>query len=144
MHIDRDFPLIVNQEALLATQGDNFSKLLQRRPAIERKFEAILLELPPLYRPQLVWDRFTIKNISGDTFELVNGHHIGGGPVIQVMKEATSVILGMCTLGMPMDHRIDQFSHDGDLMSAVILDGVATTVIEGELANPVALTAVTQ
>ena len=130
MHIDRDFPLIVNQEALLATQGDNFSKLLQRHPSIARKFEAILTELPTLYRPELVWDRFDIKHISGETFELVNGKLIGGGPVIQVMKEATSVILGLCTIGMPMDHRIDRFSHEGDLMSAVILDGVASYLVD--------------
>ena len=130
MSIDRDFPLIVNQEALLATQGDNFSKLLQRHPAIARKFDAILAGLPTSYHPQLVWDRFTIKDISRDSFELVNGHNIGGGPVIQVMKEATSVILGMCTIGMAMDQRIDKFNHDGDLMSAILLDGVASYLVD--------------
>jgi len=130
MSIDSDFPLIVNHKALLAIQGDNFSKLLQRHPAIARKFETILSDLPTLYHPQLVWDRFAIKNISGDNFELTNGHQIGGGPVIQVMKEATSVILGMCTIGMAMDQKIDQFNHDDDLMSAVLLDGVASYLVD--------------
>jgi len=129
MPIDRDFPLIVNQKALLATQGDNFSKLLQRRPVLARKFEAILADLPSLYHPQLVWDRFTIKGITGDTFELGNGQRIGGGPVIQVMREASSVILGVCTIGIDMDQKIDA-SQAEDLLGAVMLDGVASYLVD--------------
>ena len=130
MPIDRDFPLIVDQKTLLALQGKKFSKLLERRPAIARKFTTILEEVPNLYHPQLVWDRFAIKGIANGTFELVNGHFIGGGPVTQVMKEAQSVILGVCTLGITMDQKIAQFSQEGDLLAAVILDGVASYLVD--------------
>ena len=130
MPIDRDFPLILNEKAVLATQGDNFSMLVERRPALARKFNAILADLPSLYHPQLLWDQFSINRITGDAFELTNGSLIGGGPVIQVMKEASSIILGVCTIGIDMDQKIDGFTQADDLLGAVMLDGVASYLVD--------------
>ncbi|MHA1518936.1 MAG: hypothetical protein ACTSVZ_04470 [Promethearchaeota archaeon] len=129
MTIEADYSLEVDKNILNATQGKSFSRLL-KRPRIAQIFEEILTQLPKLYEPKLIWDIFPVKNIQGKSFLLENGTVIGGGPVSYVMKEATQVILGVCTVGIRFDEKIDEYYQAGNNLAAVILDGIASFLVD--------------
>jgi len=129
MTIERDFDLILDQKVLAATQGKRFSRLLEK-PKIARIFDEILNKLPHLYEPQLIWDIFPVKNIIGNSFLLENGTVIGGGPVVHVMKEASEIILGMCTVGIKFDMQIDEYRQSGNNLAVVILDSIANFLVD--------------
>jgi len=129
MTIEQDFDLILDQKVLAATQGKRFSRLLEK-PKIARIFDEILNNLPQLYEPQLIWDIFPINKIIGNSFLLKNGIVIGGGPVIQVMKEASEIILGMCTVGIKFDKQLDEYRHSGNNLAVVILESIANFLVD--------------
>ncbi len=129
MTIETDFSLEVDQNAISATQGKGFSSLLER-PKIAKTFEEILGHLPNLYEPHLIWDIFSVKDIDEKSFLLENGTTIGGGPVSHVMKGATQVILGMCTVGIKFDVKIEEYYQSGKKLASVILDGVASFLVD--------------
>ena len=53
-----------------------------------------------------------------------------GGPVIQVMKEASEIILGMCTVGIKFDKRLDEYRQSGNNLAIVILDSIANFLVD--------------
>ncbi len=129
MPIERDFDLVLDQKVLSATQGKGFARLL-KRPKIAQIFAEIQADLPQFYEPQLIWDIFPVKQIDEDCFLLENGSKVGGGPVVQVMEEATHIIIGMCTVGPRCDAQIDKYSKEGNNLAAVILDGIASFLVD--------------
>ena len=129
MPIERDFDLILDQDILNTTQGKGFSRLL-KRPKIAKTFEEIRSLLPELYEPQLIWDLFPIKNLTQSGFLLENGIFIGGGPVKEVMKEASELILGTCTVGPKFDEQINEYTQSGNNLAAVILDSIASFLVD--------------
>jgi len=129
MTIERDFDLVLDQKVLAATQGKQFSRLLEKSK-FSRIFDEILTKLPQLYEPQLIWDIFPVKNISRNSFLLENGITIGGGPVVHVMKEASEIILGICTVGIKFDIQINEYNRSGNNLAVVILDTIANFLVD--------------
>ena len=129
MPIERDFDLILDHKILSSTQGKGFSRLLKKHK-IAQCFQDIILKLPYLYDPQLIWDTFSVKELTQNGFLLENGFKIGGGPVKEVMKEAAEIILGICTIGPKIDVQIEEYTQSGNNLAAVILDSIASFLVD--------------
>ncbi|WP_371802702.1 hypothetical protein [Candidatus Lokiarchaeum ossiferum] len=129
MPIERNFSLTLDHEELMKVLGQNFSQLL-KKPKINQIFKDILSILPQLYEPQLIWDLFPVRGLTPTGFLLENGIKIGGGPVKEVMKEASIALLGICTIGSKFDEEINKMSQSGNNFGAVILDSIASFLVD--------------
>ncbi|UYP47183.1 hypothetical protein NEF87_003468 [Candidatus Lokiarchaeum ossiferum] len=129
MPIERNFNLTLNQEELLKILGNNFSQLL-KKPKFSQIFCEIQSNLFQLFEPQLIWDLFPVKDLTPTGFLLESGVKIGGGPVKEVMGEASKVLLGICTIGPKFDEEINKFTQSGNIFEAVILESIASFLVD--------------
>lgn len=128
MEIKRDFDIAIDEERIIASQGKRFHRLL-KKTSVSVRFHLIQEKLPELFTPVVGYQRFKIHHFIHDKIELANGVKIGGGPVVDVMQGATEFIILILTVGSKVDQAINDFQAEKDLLSAVILDNIASLVV---------------
>ena len=102
MLIETEFHISLDEKDLIKYQVKRF-ELLPNRPGISISFHLMKDKIQQIARPILGWDRFKVKGIDHDRFVLDNGVKIGGGKMVEIMKESSELLVGVCTLGILVD-----------------------------------------
>ena len=129
MLIETEFHISLDEKDLIKYQGKRFERLLNR-PGISISFHLMKDKIQQIARPILGWDRFKVKGIDHDRFVLDNGVKIGGGKMVEIMKESSELLVGVCTLGILVDQEIDSLQKSKEMMNAVLLDSLANWMVD--------------
>lgn len=138
MEIKTDFQIPLDEKALIRSQGPRFERLLSR-PGIGISFHLMKEKIGSLAKPALAWIRVPVLGLRHDKLVLGNRDpreekstdiEIGGESVVKVMKEATELVVAVCTLGSMVDTAIEKYQQDKEMMNAVILDNIANWMVD--------------
>jgi hypothetical protein len=134
-HIETDFIVTYDKDALIAQQGKGAQRLLAR-PKMMELFEEVLQEIPNYIAPIALWDSFSITGFHHDKIVLRDNLEIGGGPVGEVFAGASEFVTGVCTIGELIDQKISEAQHpeSGQMLKALFLDSLASHAI-GQVRN---------
>lgn len=89
-------------------------------------YETAKQELVALAEPKAAWQAFPIQSFLHDKVLLKNGVSIGGGPVVKVICGATELAVGVCTIGPAMETKAKEYSTNGEMFHALVLDLMAS------------------
>lgn len=123
-HILRDIQVEFNKDQILLRQGRNADRVMSR-PKLAETFDEVLAEIPHFIHPMAVWDTFSIQAFKHDQVILTNGIQFGGGPLVEVIGGAEEIAIGMCTLGIDVDKRIEFYQKDS-MTKALFFDSMAS------------------
>ncbi len=128
MKIRTKFEIPQGKEQVKKALGTRLGRSLNR-PKIVEKFNNVVADLYSLIEPKVGWDIFKVRNIENGKFLLENGVYIGEGPMMEVLKESTEVVISLATIGNGIDEKIQQFQAENKRMEAVLLDSVGSWLV---------------
>jgi Vitamin B12 dependent methionine synthase, activation domain len=128
MHIRTDFEIPTEKEDLINALGTRLGRSL-KRPRVMEEFEKIFTVLPSLIEPRVGWDIFPVKEINKNQFLMENGIRIDGGPMMDVLKESTQLVVSLCTIGDGIENKITELQDGKKMMAAVLLDAIGSWIV---------------
>lgn len=90
-----------------------------------------------LFEPALIYDEFSVVGAEGEELILSTGgseSRLKVGPKIDLLHPAQRVIVGVNTLGLSLEKRVDELQESKDLLDAYMLDTVGVVAL-GEVGN---------
>lgn len=133
MHIDRDWPVRVNQAEFMQEYGSAYVRVL-RRPGMAEAFDAVFAELSELVQPAAAWDYLPVEEVRHEKVILAGGRRIGNGPVTTVMGGAERLAIGVCTIGPGVTDRIHAYKEQGEAVRSMLLDQLGSLAV-GQLSQ---------
>jgi hypothetical protein len=127
-NIRTDFEIPTEKDEMIKAIGSKLGRSL-KRPRVMEEFDNIMKFLPSLIKPRVGWSKFPVKEISDGQFLLENGARIGGGPMMEVLKESTEVVISLCTIGDGVEKEIERLQKEKNLMAAVLLDAIGSFLV---------------
>ncbi|MCP4760174.1 MAG: hypothetical protein GY870_00235 [archaeon] len=117
------------QIAKLTGEQDSVERILKNKRSRLDYIEA-KEELVKLVEPKVCWNRFPVKKIEKNHVILEGDFIIGKGPVAKVVKGAEELVLGVCTIGMPVEDASREYMKNSKFMKGFILDSLASWAVD--------------
>jgi hypothetical protein len=135
MTILAEWKLDIGVDEILRGQGADPDKIRARSPRLVDLAEKALEEGLPLLKPQVLYERYKIKEFRHQRIVLENGTKLSGDLITQHLAPATEVIAIICTVGAELENRASEISNE-DIVYSLALDGFGSAATE-ILANTV-------
>ena len=87
-------------------------------------------DLVGLLDPKVGWNKFLLSRVEGEKLILNNGFVLGGGPVGRVIKGATEVTVGVCTIGPKVEDAVAEHMKSNRLTRGYFLDLMANWAVD--------------
>jgi hypothetical protein len=129
MLIKRDWGIVLEEERIRRELGRSFARVL-KTPKLLTVFQEELAEAQRLIEPAACWDRVPVKEVRHEKVILANGAQIGGGPVAAVVGGADDLVVGVCTVGLPISERVEAYTREKDLFRGMVLSDLASYAVD--------------
>ncbi len=140
MNINENYTIDLTPKYVKKHMRKQYANLFKRK-RIKRQYNEILTDFPKKVKTKLVWDRFQVKKYEKGKLILKNNKKngkeeniaLGGGPGLEVIKNAKELVMGAMTIGPEVDKEIEQAQETKELMRGVILDAMGSWVVSHHL-----------
>jgi hypothetical protein len=129
MQVSNNWDIQFDEEQYLVQVGGNLPKLLAR-PGVRADWEGALADARSLVRPAAAWDAYAIREFRHERLVLADGTRIGGGPVASVVRGASDLVIGVCTVGSAISACITEHQRAGRRLRAMFLDDLASWAVD--------------
>ncbi|MHA1732533.1 MAG: hypothetical protein ACTSU5_11350 [Promethearchaeota archaeon] len=131
MAIKRDFEIRASESDFRKLAGNRLSRMLKSARARE-DFEVASRDLLELADPRACWRSFPVRGSSGTRVTLGGDGRdveVGGGRFAKVVRNATEVIVAVCTIGPAVEEKIHEYATSGKAFRGTLLDGFASWAV---------------
>ncbi len=129
MSVPDDWPIALDEDAVLKGLGYDPAEIRARAPAfVEAASHALELGLP-LLRPGLATAERRITGREGDVVRLAGGGVLAGRLIASRLAEAVEAAVIVCTIGPALERRASE-AIVGDVVLGFALDALGTAAVE--------------
>lgn len=107
-----------------------YRKKFVRHEVVEELVEEEIQEARRLIMPQAVYMRQSVKSLQNGIITFTNGFHLNVGDASGEWKGCQYVGIGLCTIGMGVEDKVDELFPRQENLSALILDVVGSVAVE--------------
>jgi hypothetical protein len=133
MKIIKNIKLKIDEEEVLRYQGYSKNKVKKPSEIILQITREEIVRGYSLFKPKGIYSSVKIKQISfsDGKVDLKSGFSLNfSNSIINLLGEASSLVLGLVTIGSSLENKVSEFFIQGEYPRATALDAVGTVAVE--------------
>jgi len=133
MKIIKNIKLKIDEDEVLRYQGYSKNKVKKPSEVILQITREEIVRGYSLFKPKGIYSSVKIKQISfsDGKVDLKSGFSLNfSNSIINLLRGASSLVLGLVTIGSSLENKVSEFFTQGEYPRAVTLDAVGTVAVE--------------